>query len=163
MFLWLRRIASCFFFTQAILFAALWVRSYFYFDTVAKREAATNPGPYIRTLSGTVTYIRKASLEEALPAQWRWVTGRVELYPLNGPIPESSFFGFQWKQRSFKVGLFYTDLQTPLWFPTLVTALLALAIRPAPRFKFNLRDLFTLTTVAALTIGPLAFWLRSIS
>ena len=31
--LWLRRIASCFFFTLAILFAALWVRSYWFFDT----------------------------------------------------------------------------------------------------------------------------------
>jgi hypothetical protein len=41
-------------------------------------------------------------------------------------------------------------------------ALLAIVIRPKSRFKFGLRDLFALTTVAALLIGPPAFWLRSI-
>jgi hypothetical protein len=50
----------------------------------------------------------------------------------------------------------------PHWFVILLAALLAISTRPAPRFKFSLRDLLTLTTVAALTIGPLAFWLRSI-
>jgi hypothetical protein len=54
------------------------------------------------------------------------------------------------------------EVYIPTWFPVLIFALLTIAIRPAPRFKFSLRDLLTLTTVAALVIGPLAFWLRSI-
>jgi hypothetical protein len=73
-------------------------------------------------------------------------------------LPSLSF-GFRAQFGEYR----YTLLQLPIWSIVLIATLLAIAIRPKPRFKFSLVDLLTLTTVAALTIGPLAFWLRSIS
>lgn len=50
----------------------------------------------------------------------------------------------------------------PHWPLFLSTLLLAIAIRPKPRWRFGLRDSFVFITSAAAIIGPLAYWLRSV-
>lgn len=75
----------------------------------------------------------------------------------------ATYWGFLLRHEPIDAESNYTRIQLPNWFLVLITLLLAIAIRPKPRFKFSLGDLFTLTTVAALTIGPLAYWLRGIS
>jgi hypothetical protein len=104
-----------------------------------------------------------------MPTKWTW---QVNYHPFpSNVLAKMHRFGFYWQEservemspRTGEVVLYITEVIFPNWLPLLTTALLAIAIRPKPRWRFGLRDLFTLTTVAALVIGPLAFWLRSIS
>lgn len=170
MLTWLRRIASCFFVTLAILFTVLWVRSYYYFGSVEKRDWANYNCTWrpagtpsteasvtrFRIANGTAIYISEYNSKAPASIERRWGT----TYSAAHPTTTSSSFGLE--REIYPGGIYFTMLKLPIWFIASLTVILTIAIRPKPRFKFGLRDLFTLTTVAALTIGPLAFWLRSI-
>lgn len=41
----------------------------------------------------------------------------------------------------------------PHWFPTLLAGAAVIALRPAPRWKFRLRDLMILTTIVGVMVG----------
>lgn len=47
-------------------------------------------------------------------------------------------------------------VEMPHWPPVLAAGLLAVALRPSPRRRFSLRDLFLVTTILAATLGSLA-------
>lgn len=151
MLLWLRRIASCFFLTLAILFASLWVRSCWCWDTLI--------------LDAKSHHFDITSLRGLLSLHWNSFGSEYLSYnSARNVIPLSDVppLLFNLPNFSFDLGPQQWYVIIPHWFPVAALAVIAIAIRPAPRFKFNLRDLFTLTTVAALVIGPFAFWLRSI-
>jgi hypothetical protein len=151
--LWLRRIASCFFLTLAILFAALWVRSYFRVDHIYCDPGNTD----IVVESGLGMLPIMVNTRRAIhPPRLDWSVRPVREFRIS---PGANRLGFKWMYSLSGETAYF---QIPYWFPTLTSVLLAIVIRPAPRFKFSLRDLLTLMTVAALTVGPLAFWLRSI-
>jgi hypothetical protein len=46
-----------------------------------------------------------------------------------------------------------TEFGVPHWFLVVVTGALAVLLKPKPRLKFSLRELLTLTTVAAIVLG----------
>jgi len=51
-------------------------------------------------------------------------------------------------------------MRFPHWCSLLITGLLAILVRPTPRFRFTLRDLFAFTTIVAVVAGSFAALLR---
>jgi hypothetical protein len=173
MLTWLRRIVSCFCLVLCVLFAALWVRSYLTADsitTVDMRSGVEDLSSTFQVNKGTLFYQRVIHEDGKL----RWLTPMPDNSPhdkhsvwmpavLVGPPPKfKSILGVGWHTSTGRQGERYFQWLLPIWSLVLTTALLAIAIRPKPRSRFGLRDLFTLTTVAAVVMGPLAFWLRAI-
>jgi hypothetical protein len=156
----LRTIVSCFCLVLCVLFAALWVRSCFRFDFVTQRVRGPVDSPNAIKFGfgqGIAAYERDRNpSKNAGKVLWR--RGSVTL-----PVASKTLFlNFEWVAWTHPNGATYERVRIPIWCFILFTLLLAIAIRPQPRWRFGLRDLFTLTTVAALVIGPLAFWLRGI-
>ena len=50
---------------------------------------------------------------------------------------------------------------SPHWLLVLVTGLLAIAIRPVPRWRASLRELFLFITLGAITVGTVVVVIRS--
>jgi len=50
----------------------------------------------------------------------------------------------------------FLKLLIPHWFPVLSSGLLAVLLRPKPRWQFGLRDLFAITTIVAAVVGGFA-------
>lgn len=173
MLTWLRRIASCFFVTLAILSSAMWVRSYFHYDHIIKQAWGPLASPNatrFTSAGGAISFVKRTS-PSTVYGEVRWALGYAPARrnPLPSAVPPNiaakyapNVFGFRWLHDTLRDGGSQTSIRVPYLSLVLTTALLGIAIRPKPRFKFGLRDLLTLTTVAALAIGPLAFWLRSI-
>jgi hypothetical protein len=69
-------------------------------------------------------------------------------------MPEPKFLGFGWG------GMFpyQSGGMAPHWLFTTLSASAAIALRPPPRYRFSLFDLFTLTTFAAILASSVA-WL----
>lgn len=150
----LRRIASCFFLTLAILFAALWVRGFYIVDSINKVTKRVDP-PTTYSTNLVRFGIGRVHLVLSLPTPQYGETLTLKSSPSMSAQSVSNvgrrYFFWMWPVVVF-----------PTWTAIVLFGALALSIRPAPRLKFSLRDLLTLTTVAAVIIGPLAFWLRAI-
>jgi hypothetical protein len=54
------------------------------------------------------------------------------------------------------------DARAPHWFFVAAATSLAVALRPAPRRKFSVRDVLVLVTVAVLAIGALTILRRNL-
>jgi hypothetical protein len=161
MLLWLRRIASCFFFTLAVLFAALWVRSNYCVDILATFRYFTNDDVFPARQSKPLMLSGGGILEvrcgdEAIAFEGNNKLPRFEVY-CKSPSWNPQSYPWSWHVYNIPTGT-VRIVRFPHYIVVFVAFLLAIAIRPKPRFKFSFRDLLTLTTVAAL-----AFWLRSIS
>jgi hypothetical protein len=163
--LWLRSIASCFFLTLAILSMALWVRSCYFIDSIATIRYFTVDGDLpVRHRTQLVVSgyeLIEMRFGNEFPAFEGNQKLRFEVFSIS-PFKNSPSDRWSWQIFKFPTGT-ARIVRFPHDILVFSFTLVAIAIRPRPRFNFSLRDLFTLSTVAALMIGPLAFWLRSIS
>ncbi len=182
MFTWLRRIASCFFLVFCILFAVLWVRSYFTGDWIITTDLSRE----VRDLSSDFQvhdgrmFYQQRTVEDGKLDRLAQMTP--ELFPhtnykyqkwlatsgskrVSIPVPPKleKFLGIGWHNSVARDGDEHFQFLLPLWLLVVAFGLAAAVLRPKPRWRFGLRDLFTLTTTAGVVVGPLAFWLRSIS
>jgi hypothetical protein len=174
---WLRIIVSCFCLVLCVLFAALWVQSYrsCMVAILASINHLTPMAPedeiWATSCSRGIIHIHINPPQRATKTKWIWdviPTSRVhadlQLSPYQNQYITTwkGWFGFGYSVFRMN-GQISRRLTLPIWMPTVVCGLLAVLTRSKPRWRFGLRDLFALTTVAALVIGPLAFWLRTIS
>jgi hypothetical protein len=159
MLTWLRITVSCFCMVLCVSFAALWVRSYYHTDTLRSlyREniAITKVRDHVISNYGSAKiYFRTGGNPVWKTAKWDLLSSD---YP---PKPQRQWFS--WKRGSMG-GARLNIVTIPYWFAVPSIALLATAIRPKPRWRFGLRELFVLSTIGAITIGTLAVVLRAIS
>jgi hypothetical protein len=154
---WLRIIVSCFCLVLCVLFAALWVRGWFYYDIV-ERVAVVSETKVMRTWLiglGAVIYQEYPRTHSGSEARWKssyrpTADWRDNLYP--------PFLYFRWEYNSRR-----TYVAFPTGFAAVMNAFGAYFAKPKPRRQFGLRDIFVLSTVVTLIVGPLTYWLRSIS
>lgn len=178
---WLRRIASYFCLVMCVLFAALWVRSYFTSDLIVTTDLSGD----VRDLSSNFQlnegrmFYQQRTVEDGKLDRIAQMTP--ELFPhtnykyqkwlttsgsnrVSMPVPPKleKFFGIGWRSSVARNGDEHFQWVFPLWLPVVGLGLVATALRPKPRWRFGLRDLLALTTIAAVIVGPMAYWLRSI-
>jgi hypothetical protein len=111
----------------------------------------------LRSGQGTAVYERQCNRSKSPASKARWESIRL---PLD---VNTQFLDFEWVAWTHPSGATYERVRLPIWIFILATLLLAIAIRPQPRWRFGLLDLFTLSTVAAIVVGLLAAGLRAIS
>jgi hypothetical protein len=169
MLTWLRIIVSCFCLVLCVLFAALWVRSYSSGDTIryAQRseidfdnDTKVMPGDLWSATSGDGIVLLKHQSGSSDSADWT-----VNYFPEVTPwFGGTNFFGFAFLQyNSPNADASATAVGMPHWFLVLLIATISLVVKPKPRFRFGLRELFVLSTVGAITVGTLVIVLRALS
>lgn len=158
MLTWLRIIVSCFCMVVCVLFAALWARSYIHWDIFSYHDSS-------RWLSMSVsqgvlnidTGLWSDATHELPRLYWQQMD---PVQPKLGPGERLA------KMPWFECEVYATGvshLLIAIWLPVLTAIVLATLIRPQPRLRFGLRELFVLSTIGAITVGILAVVLRSIS
>jgi hypothetical protein len=190
MLTWLRIIVSSFCLVLCVLFAALWVQSYRSTMVVAitpinSRSGLSGMNEFLSvwcsrglvriqitphpTRVTIYTNPRHPNISRnSTRTKWIWDivprSADLQITPLQTQYLTTwkGWFGFGWSVSRFNGNVSRT-LTFPILMPTVVCGFLAVLIRSKLRWQFGLRDLFAVTTVAALIIGPLAFWLRTIS
>jgi hypothetical protein len=151
----LRSVASVFCFTLCVGFVLLWVRSYWWADWVVPARGSPF---WVCSTKGGIIFCSGPMPNEGLSMQ----TMRVEDWEdelsihLAMTYPPNETLGF-WRGKWARV---YTIERMPDWFFTVATAVLAIAMKPSPRYRFSLFDVLALTTFAALLAGLVAWLVR---
>ena len=132
-----------------LLLIALWVRSYFWFDTVKMSfdgERAYWLGSVVGELrfGKPMTHRRGFRLETYDTPAREWVKSEA---------PKQSVLGFWWGYSS--MGFFRFII--PHWFPVFLAA----AIGAAPWMRFSLRTLLIAMTLVAVGLGWFVYALRN--
>lgn len=163
---WLRIVVSCFCLVLCVLFSMLWVRSHYQYDYLGYMARLPRNQMVLMAAEGSARFQRQrqvvGSTSEPL---WFWSTKPPRTTPLPPPttgVVNPGLLGFRWYHRTSKDSL-SIEAKLPIWFLVLTTGLIACVVRPKPRWQFGMRELFTLSTVGAITIGMLAVLLRTIS
>ncbi|QEG34838.1 hypothetical protein Pr1d_21230 [Bythopirellula goksoeyrii] len=171
MLTWLRLFLSCFCIVLCVLFTALWVRSWYYLDTVFESRLILSSIQLQRIEESIISANRVIGYgtndrkgwsfvdKVADESRWHWTTT-----PLRQGNPQikimPAFLGFQYVNEMKPNGTRFRGIRLPIWFLVLSTGLIAAAIRPIPRWQFGLRELFVLSTIAAFILGPLGILMR---
>jgi hypothetical protein len=147
----------------AVLLAALWVRSYWWQDTLHVNYAGRDTPNYSGTKSVNVTSAQGRIAVSNKPMRWalQIVTDHSEIsktfQPSNytddfGNVPSATWFRvMRWSNPP------HTSVEFPNWFLALCFSSLALA--PWLRVRFSLRTLLIVATLVAVGLG-LIVWLR---
>ncbi len=157
-----RSVLSAFCFTLSVALSLLWVRSYWWADSLifcnrkgllelssfdGRIHFYLSPGEFppdtapLRLLSATVEDIQRRG---------------DELRKLGLQMPEPRVLGFGWG------GMFKRQYggMAPFWFLVAIAASAAIALKPSPRYRFSLFDFLALTTFAALVAASVACLVR---
>jgi hypothetical protein len=137
-------------------FAALWVRSYSWHDTIFKLD----PGRYWEVASwqgklavdiSTTRGVRASEIRLfCMPAdEWREMFRRITIGAT--ALPEPDIMGFGWQTSRYDV-----RASAPHWFAVVVAGALAVALKPKPRLRFTIRDLLVAMTMIAVVVAALA-------
>jgi hypothetical protein len=147
-------------------FAALWVRSYLWRDLMTRQRA----GQYVGLMSWAgrvsymvsnetretwmtdhpfrLTYRPRADLLKAL----RKIEARIGKF--DGLTPGFGLWRSKYDPDSYR-------LTVPHWFLVIVSASLAVVVKPKPRLQFSVRDLLVAMTIVAVIVAALAALPRS--
>ncbi len=162
MFTWLRIVVSCFCLVLCFLFAALWVRSYYYCDYIhgiASSPVVPTHVTSLVSLRGEFSAQRMTQRGKVyVPAVWEWLPH----VPIEEPPYRPGILGFEWSHTPWAGGG-QSAINFPIWFLWLTNGTAAFIAKPMPCWRFGLRELFVLSTIAAITIGTLTAVLRAIS
>lgn len=157
MLAWLRIIVSCFCLVLCVLFAALWVRSYYHTDTLSTLYRKSIVSVLVR--DHAISNYGSMKLYFITGGDPAWKTAKWDLSSSDYP-PKPQRQWFRWNK--FRMGGARVNTVTiPHWFAVLSTALLVIAIRPKPRWRFGLRELFLISTFGAFAFGTLAMLMRA--
>ena len=162
MLTWLRIVVSCVCLVLCVLFAALWVRSYYYGDFVQKTFRVSPRTSYNLTIATS----GKGSISLHLGVQSgpniKFVNWRFDSESTAEYTPEGHWLNFVWLTLRYE----YRNVRHilfPHWFAILIFGFTAYLVKPKPRWQFGMRELFVLSTIGAITVGTLAAVLRAIS
>jgi hypothetical protein len=143
--------------TACVLLIVLWVRSYWWVDTIAERVSATT---WITgwSVEGQILWMLESNPNDSRPAGWNIDKVRIEEFndmmdgnPYYQPHPFGSpvlrRITFDSKQGAI-----------PYWFSALVAA--TVATLPWLCWRFSLRTLLIATTLVALVLGAIVYAVR---
>ncbi|TWU30264.1 hypothetical protein Pla144_10500 [Bythopirellula polymerisocia] len=169
-FMWqqLRLGAACFSLGLCAFLGVVGVRSYDYYGALYGRFSPSRqwvlsswegrilvgwniiPSPGVVSQSVDIISNRVGFLEGGfVPAKThtdhtRFVFGRIPLLL----DPPKFYFGFNGQLRKL-----VWKGSIPYWFLCLATAMLAILLKPKPRLRYSLRELFVITTIVAFMLG----------
>jgi hypothetical protein len=144
--------------TLCVAFVLLWVRSYWWCDTLYQRHRTHYW--QLQCWKGSIDYQRQPwqNAQEQLvelsclpTEQWE---GLIANSNVGTPRRKSRAFIFSW-------GLLQSDkvrLRVPHWFLAVLAFVPAIALKPKPRYRVSLLDFLVLTTFAAM-LAALVAWL----
>ena len=161
MLTWLRIAVSCFCLVLCVLFVALWIESYNSYNSVYKRTLEGRPTFHIiRILEASRGQI-KLNYEDRFNEHYptKWGLDRDEAFNFGG---RKRTIGFGWSMGATSK-FRYRSILLPIWFPTIISGLIAYVAKPKPRWQFGSRELLTLTSAVAITAGTFAALVRSLS
>jgi hypothetical protein len=140
----------------SVTLAALWVRSLYWNDTIYRHQREGYW--HLRSWKGRIEYVSTVwvnatqgpsfGLSSNATDKWQTLIDESGGQGITGP----DAFGFGWgkPQRDTTRGV------APLWFFSLVTGAFALALKPKQRWRFGLRELIVVMTIAAVLAGATA-------
>lgn len=155
----LRVVIACSCFAVCVGVLVLWLRSY------ASRDSLHGPPVSVFAWRGQIAVW---VMPEMGVTRWHVYSRSIkrlrlspqgELLAFGSPAtwpPKPHPLGFSWERLPAEQRIVF-----PHWFPALLSAIVALLVKPPPRLRLGLRELFTLTTIAALTVGGIALLFRS--
>jgi hypothetical protein len=146
---WLRIIVSCFCLVLCILLAALWVCSYQTPGNVAKQPVLIDHNMLLG-FTNAFGYVSIWYDGDGRSVPWRW-----KKLNIRSMENVNDYVGI----RSLKFGWGVTG---PHWFFMLIAAILAVVSRPAPRWRFGMRELLVISTIGAVVVGTTAAVFRAI-
>jgi hypothetical protein len=166
----LRIATSYIFLTLSLATAAIWGHSYY-----AKLRIANTDQPYsfaIESWKGRLD-ITERNLDVGSECEPKWHFSVVETEWLNerremaagwGPLREPKPFTFNVRkdfQTTRNGRVFYSrEITLPLWSIMLATTALAVVLRPSPRRKFKLVEVFICIAIAAVVLTGLDWLMR---
>ncbi len=139
-----------------VLLIALWIRSYFRVDTL---ERKTKSGLItIRTVLGELSYSQFSHPSRAVALDVQNAIsqhGTFDSYSVNEwhSKEATGHLGFGWRQ----VTKYQTELIIPLWFPALITGVVAGLPWIGKARRFSLRTLLIATTLVAVVLGLIVY------
>lgn len=139
----LRIAASVFFALLTAAICVLWVRSYWWSDTI-HFSAGHSSGGLSESHTGDIVVVHSD-----VPDDWLWISEPV--YPMLSEPP--------WDTWEFTVDDGMTTIRFPHWFPALAFGILAASLWIPLRYfaRFSLRTLLIATTLVAVVLG-LGVW-----
>lgn len=171
MLTWLRIIVSCFCLVLCVLFAAIWVQSY-RSCMVAILARADYPPPILQIWG---TYCSRGLIQvhydpKHSSPKTKWILDIVpgstdlQLVSLQTQYLTTwkGMFGFGCSVSRFN-GQVSRTLTFPIWMPKAVFGFLTILIRPMPRWRFGLHELFVLTTIVAIIASAVVVFLRGVA
>jgi hypothetical protein len=145
------RIAACLIcFAAFVTSGVMWVESYFRHNAINAKLSASR----LLLVVSRQGELKLDSLPDESP-HWVWAS-----LPLDTPImfnrgkalqPPNANHGFYLQFWN----LLRWTLAFPHWFAVVVTGVLTIALRPRPRWRFTLRDIFVATTLFAIILGTI--------
>jgi hypothetical protein len=152
-------------FVLAALFALLWLRSYFYSDIAARTTQGSLSSQYSHLLLESINGVIRGKIFSAespgkplAPVAYQFRSRKAS--PVNAANRRTSL-GFYWKSEVWGKRSRYTEFSAPHWTFVLVIAFLAIALRPKPRWRYGVRDLFVFLTVTAIIVGIVVTFINS--
>jgi hypothetical protein len=146
-------------------FAALWVRSHYWHDSLDWWRPDRYVG--VRSWAGHVTHMSfQREPLSPMPGSPLGLTGaRTDE---NSHAILTAAQGMIFEDRTLVLGFGYWQtavesymLTVPHWFLVAVSGALAVALKPKPRWRFSVRDLLFATTMIAVIVAALASLPRS--
>ncbi len=138
-----------------VLLTALWLKSNWCADCVERVNGGVNTT--IAAAWGVVVVSRTDWNAVGMPAEIRDSINRNENWKHSNRYPE---FDYRHRFAFSRKGRFQLQIQTPIWFPVLLFATLAVvpwitSLRYL-KWKFSLRTLMIATTLVAMVLGAIA-------
>lgn len=142
-----------------VLFAALWVRSYLFHESLRGEIYGGKATCLMESWKGQLTLLWHSSDPPPLEHQWRWFALPADRFEeilgniatLAGPPRPRASFRFSTKVNP-PGGL----IALPHWLPVLLAAAATTAFKPKPRMRVSLREMFVVATIAAAVLGMIA-------
>jgi hypothetical protein len=178
---WLRIIVSFFCLVLCVLFAALWVRSYFVADSISTIDLSVSPHETgtLQVSRGEANYQyadHPAGLDHMLKIFPRrfpdgvrtsrmWLTYKATSLGKrrSGFKPDFELLGIGFYTEAGRDGQHFLGWRLPFWILVFTSGIIAYAAKPTPRRQFGMRELLVLLTVGAITVGTLVIMLGALS
>lgn len=143
-----RTLAAWVFVALSLLFVALWVDSY---RMRSELSGSLSPGTFVNV--GYVKGVARIVVADLTHFSWpdnyqKWAFKRFPTDASSIWFLDKTFDSFHWKRTETS-----QYIVIPFWSLVLVSAAIAVALRPKPRLRFGLRDLLILTVLVAVTFG----------